>query len=43
METFLIIGRNAIFVMLGIVIFSGFFVALSNFIVRNTSEEYPEH
>jgi hypothetical protein len=42
-DTFLVIGRNAIIVMISIIIFSGFFVAFTNFLIRNTHEEYPEH
>lgn len=42
METYLIIGRNAIIMMLSIIVFSGFFVAFSTFLIKNTSEEYPD-
>ncbi len=43
MDTFLVIMRNAVLVMISITIFAGFFVALTTFLVRNTVEEYPEH
>lgn len=36
------ITRNAIIIMASITLFAGFFVALSNFLVRNTSEEFAE-
>jgi hypothetical protein len=42
-ETYLIIGRNAVIILASITVFAGFFVALSTFLVRNTAEEYAEH
>lgn len=42
-ETYLIIGRNALIILASITLFAGFFVAFSTFLVRNTVEEYPEH
>lgn len=43
MDTFLVIIRNAVIILISITLFAGFFVALSNFLVRNTAEEYGEH
>lgn len=43
MDTYLIIGRNAIIMMASITVFAGFFVAFTTFLVKNTHEEYPEH
>ncbi len=42
MDTFIVIIRNAVLVMIGITIFTGFFFAFSNFLVRNTVEEHAE-
>lgn len=42
METFLVIMRNAVIMLLSIIAFAGFYVALTKFLVRNTAEEYPE-
>lgn len=42
MDTFLVIGRNAIIMMLSIIVFSGFFVAFTTFLIKNTTEQYPD-
>jgi len=42
-DTFLVIGRNAIIMFISIILFSGFFVAFTTFLVKNTHEEYEEH
>jgi len=42
-DTFLVIGRNAIIMLISIILFSGFFVAFTTFLVKHTHEEYEEH
>lgn len=43
METFIVIMRNAALVLIGITLFSAFFVAVSTWLVRNSHEENVGH